>query len=392
MARLIADLVRRVGAYLVDVALAVGVTAIIAGVISITSTQSLIGSITTASTIVGVIWFIYLTWTQGRGASLGMGMFALRLGDEHAARPIGFIRALVRNVVWFALCAVLIGYITPLFDQAGRRQGWHDRVAGAVVTQRGERTKVLPVLPPRDVRAAEWLAAMSEQNGDTDSISIDLRGRNAAMREGEIISEVPGITADRIEAERLRAQTAAYEAVIDDGDVIDEDIRPQQSSVSAEIDLQGATERISPQAREELNLRRAVVIPELDDEVEATRVVPSRYDADIGGRRAVATLVWDDGSQFRVYTRTVFGRNPQPVVGAQLAAIPDSTMSLSKTHFEIRPLAREGISITDLHSTNGVGVRRRGQSSTLVPGEALTLITGDIVEIGERRARVEVAS
>ncbi|MBW9095775.1 hypothetical protein JNB62_19025, partial [Microbacterium jejuense] len=44
-----------------------------------------------------------------------------------------------RNIVFGASCAIVVGYFTPLFDQSGRRQGWHDLAAKAVVvdTQAG---------------------------------------------------------------------------------------------------------------------------------------------------------------------------------------------------------------------------------------------------------------
>lgn len=317
MTRVIADLPRRVIAYVVDVAFLL--LAQLAAV-SVALLTDKIGSVAmVAPFVVGafVIWAFVFTLLQGLGGSVGMRVFGLRLSDPRTQGPIGVLRALWRNVVWFALCGVLIGYITVFFDRTGRRQGWHDRAAHAVVTRRGQRTRVMVDLPSRDVHAAEWLAAMSVPQIVTDTVSEVTSGGPDEQTDAPLINEVPGITADRIEAQRLR---------------------------------------------------------------------------ELAGLRAAATLVWDDGSQFRVYTRTVFGRNPVALGGAQLAAVTDDTMSLSKTHFEVTRLTTGGATITDLHSTNGVALRRHGQVEELPPGRAMPLRSGDIIEIAARRARVEVTA
>lgn len=298
MTRTIADLPRRAAAYAVDVALfVVALLAVYLLVFAFGGARTVAGA-APVLIITGVIWVAGMAVMQGYGASLGMRAFGLLVEDEATGEPIGVVRGLMRAGVFFALCTVVVGYITVLFDTTGRRQGWHDLVGGAVVSGRGERARVMPTLPPRDVRAAEWLAAMSEPRVVTDTLAV--------------------------------------------------------------LDL-----------------------PESD----TVRVHGEEYPP-----ATLATVVWDDGAMTTVSTRTIFGRNPLPAHALAVVAVADSTMSLSKTHFEITPTDAGTVVIVDLHSTNGVNLRRDGVTSVLVPGHPLVLRSGDIVEIGPRRARVEVSA
>ncbi len=108
------------------------------------------------------------------------------------------------------------------------------------------------------------------------------------------------------------------------------------------------------------------------------------------GERALATMVWDDGTRQAVYGTTLFGRNPTPETGVHVAPIRDETLSLSKTHFEIG--AEDGrLFALDRHSTNGVVVRRGAQRQTLVAGQRTPIHAGDVLEMGDRHVTVEVA-
>lgn len=296
MTRIIADLPRRVAATVVDVVLlflALGVVFFL--VFAFGGARTLAAALPLL-VITGLLWAVVTAAMQGQGSSFGMRAFGLRVDDEVTGEPIGIARGLLRTGVWLALCSVVVGYITVFFDQSGRRRGWHDIVAGAVVTGRPERPKVMVDLPARDGRAGEWLAAMS----------------------------VPA---------------QADDAYLD----------PQHTAPDTAV----------------------------------VRVAPST---------PAATVVWDDGTMTSVLTRTIFGRNPRPVPTLTVVSVADTTMSLSKTHFEITPTDSGGVVIVDLHSTNGVSLRRDGVTSVLIPGEPLVLRSGDIVEIGPRRARVEVSA
>ena len=86
-----------------------------------------------ATLLVALVWFIVFCVMQGGGGSVGMRIMKLRLVREGVEAPLGFGRALLRNLVFGLSTAIVVGYFTPLFDGSGRFQGWHDRAAGALM-------------------------------------------------------------------------------------------------------------------------------------------------------------------------------------------------------------------------------------------------------------------
>ena len=81
------------------------------------------------SLIVGAAYFGYF-WSTG--ATPGMRLFRLRVLDAETRQPIGVGRALLRFVGYLvSVGCCYIGLIWAAFD--GRKQGWHDKLAGTVV-------------------------------------------------------------------------------------------------------------------------------------------------------------------------------------------------------------------------------------------------------------------
>lgn len=105
---------------------------------------------------------------------------------------------------------------------------------------------------------------------------------------------------------------------------------------------------------------------------------------------ARAMLTWDDGSRFAVYGRTVFGRDPRRVLGAEAIVLRDETLTLSRTHFELIPLAAGGLVVIDRASTNGIVVSRSGEHVAVAAGAPTALRSGDRLELGDRSLTVEV--
>jgi predicted component of type VI protein secretion system len=69
--------------------------------------------------------------------------------------------------------------------------------------------------------------------------------------------------------------------------------------------------------------------------------------------------------------------------------VDDPARSVSKTH-AVLEVGGEGISVTDLHSTNGVRVMSpAGASPEVAPGVAIPLESGSTVLLGSFRLRVE---
>ncbi len=81
--------------------------------------------------VISVTYFIYF-W--GRGSTLGMRLFHLRVADATTGAPIGYGRAALRYVGYIlSVIVCYIGLIWAAFDS--RKQGWHDKIAGTVVLQ-----------------------------------------------------------------------------------------------------------------------------------------------------------------------------------------------------------------------------------------------------------------
>jgi len=80
---------------------------------------------------VEIAYFVYF-W--GRGQTLAMRLFNLRVADATTGLPIGYGRAGLRYLGYILSAVVCyIGLIWAAFDS--RKQGWHDKIANTVVLQ-----------------------------------------------------------------------------------------------------------------------------------------------------------------------------------------------------------------------------------------------------------------
>ena len=91
-----------------------------------------------ASVLVDLIAFVitvgYFVYFWGKGQTIGMRVFHLRVADAVTGQPIGYGRAALRYLGYFISTIVCyIGLIWAAFD--GRKQGWHDKIANTVVLQ-----------------------------------------------------------------------------------------------------------------------------------------------------------------------------------------------------------------------------------------------------------------
>jgi uncharacterized RDD family membrane protein YckC len=93
---------------------------------------------TGASALVDLIAFVvtvgYFVYFWGRGQTIGMRVFHLRVADAVTGQPIGYGRAALRYVGYIVSAIVCyIGFIWAALDS--RKQGWHDKIANSVVLQ-----------------------------------------------------------------------------------------------------------------------------------------------------------------------------------------------------------------------------------------------------------------
>ncbi|GAC1685468.1 MAG: hypothetical protein PVS2B1_05380 [Candidatus Dormibacteraceae bacterium] len=91
--------------------------------------------------LVGLIYLIalfihlgYFIFFWGRGQTVAMRLFHLRVADANTGAPIGYGRAALRYLGYIISALVCyIGLIWAAFD--ARKQGWHDKIANTVVLQ-----------------------------------------------------------------------------------------------------------------------------------------------------------------------------------------------------------------------------------------------------------------
>jgi uncharacterized RDD family membrane protein YckC len=93
---------------------------------------------TGATGIIQLIAFLitvgYFVYFWGKGQTIGMRVFHLRVADAVTGQPIGYGRAALRYLGYVISAIVCyIGLIWAAFD--GRKQGWHDKIANTVVLQ-----------------------------------------------------------------------------------------------------------------------------------------------------------------------------------------------------------------------------------------------------------------
>lgn len=352
-----ADLRRRIGAYVLDSVIAAAIAGAGAGVfagISLGTAGAFpLPVALVLAALVPLAWLLVYSAMQGAGGSLGMRMLALELRHADDGGALGFGRALGRNLVWSVGAAVIVGMFSPLFDRSAWRRGWHDIAVGSVMID------ALGALAPAAPTAPTAPAAQSPEPLAIPPMAGFPSADDAPARE----SAAPAAPAIPV-----RAATTA----------------PVATTVSAPA-AGGVISFVPGVSRQS-----ATPVPAPAPETIAPPVVPLD-DTRIGsGQRALAGMVWDDGTRQAVYGPTLFGRNPTPETGVHVAPIRDETLSLSKTHFEIG--AEDGkLWALDRHSTNGVVIRRGAQRQALVPGERTPIHAGDVLEMGDRHATVEVA-
>jgi len=137
----IAPISRRAVAYLIDALIAGGIAivgGVVLGVLAATS-GSIEAMLLVTSIGYGVLllvllgWLVVYTVMQSKTGSIGMRAQGVRLASADDWMPVGFGRALLRNLVFGVSCWIVVGYFTPLFDSSGRFQGWHDKAANALM-------------------------------------------------------------------------------------------------------------------------------------------------------------------------------------------------------------------------------------------------------------------
>ena len=392
----IAPISRRAVAYVIDALIAGGLGILLGGglLVAVALSGGLAASITVlliGGPIVGVVllgWFIVYTVMQAGTGSIGMRAQGLRLVSAADGAPLGFGRALLRNVIFGLAGAIVVGYFSPLFDGSGRFQGWHDKVAGALmldarvpapepVVEAAPVVEAPPLLPapsferlppapmPGFAPATPAAPLASPDQPAVSAAAAAARSVAAPAQDSGMIAYVPGVTQDAPSAPPIPPAPPAPPAP---------PLPVATPVVPAPVVPPAPAAPSAPPAPSVPSVPDAAPDPVDDDDLEETRI-------SIPGHRLIFT--WDDGTRIPVSRRTVFGRNPAPEEGALVVPVRDETLSLSKTHFEAAAETSGGW-ILDRHSTNGMTIVRDGQRIACPAGQRVPIKLGDVIEIGDR--------
>ncbi|RLK52375.1 RDD family protein [Microbacterium telephonicum] len=382
-----AALGRRVGAYVVDavvgfVALLLGALAG-AGISFATQGAFPLPAAVAVAYAVALAWFFVYTAMQGGAGSIGARMTGLALVRADGTR-LGFGRALGRNVIWGLGGAIVVGYFSPLFDSSPWRRGWHDKVAGAVMTDTAGRGAPTP-LPGAATEPVSPLGGVEAPASDapTGSFSPEQAAGPAFLPAGPILPPATDLAPGDQPSPPAARPTAGVISFVP-GVTSAADVAPGAPTTDAGRPTPVVAAPVAPTPARGTAAPGAALVAGTPSGagLEDTRIATDD--------RPVARLVWDDGARQALYGRTVFGRNPTPETGAAVAAVRDETLSLSKTHFELA--VRGGaLWVTDRHSTNGVVLRRGTARQSAEPGEPLRVHSGDVLEFGDRHVLIEIA-
>lgn len=375
---------RRIGAYAVDVAIQGVIVGVAAVITSVTLVAGAAGGepaelLAAAALSSGIVLFVALavvvgyTLLQGGRGSIGQRLLGIRLADAETGEPIGFWRALVRNLVWGLAGSIIVGYFSPLFDKSPRRQGWHDKVARAFVV--GARTAEPDFTPPATAAAPAPAVESAVPRAAAVGGAPPRFAPGAAHATTGTPSGTPAF-ASRTSAPGLISFVPGVAPTADARALAEEPRRIDEFSEGAGPEVDPAFDAAAFEATELVRGPRTVPAPEPAASDDATVVTPPR-------RVALVALTWDSGERVAVYGTTLFGRNPAAEAGAAVVAVRDETLSLSKTHFEIGADAA-GPWVTDRHSTNGTLLVRGGDRRPLPPGARTPLVAGDRLEFGDR--------
>ena len=434
----IAPLARRAIACAIDLAIMALILLVGYGVTAATTLSGLTpenAASKAAGLIVGVgltfaialAWFVVFCFLQGSGGSIGMRIMKLRLVREGSEAPLGFGRALLRNIVFGLSAAIVVGYFTPLFDGSGRFQGWHDRAAGALMRDARGATAPAPAAatPPAAAvpavpAAAPAASAASFEPSPQGGLFPASEPGSLFLPSAEPVGPQDGHTGFTLPpapsaavASPAAAAAPGADGSVSAGAVAPAEADPHDATVlspvaqaAADAAHEGAMitvvpgvspsvpapapvpvsgpETVAPArppvpAAPPASVEAAMALPPVaqpveDEDLEETRI-------SIPGHRL--QFVWDDGARATVSGRTLFGRNPAPEAGATVVVVRDETLSLSKTHFEAAAEAAGGW-VMDRHSTNGMTIVRDGVRIACPPGERVRIRLGDAIEIGDR--------
>lgn len=328
-------------------------------------------------------------WSHARsGVTLGKALVGLRTLDVATGRPIGPWRVLLRWLVAAAgTLAAGIGYLvvlaSPLFDATGRRQGWHDKAAGALVVD------VVAGVDPLRPRAGEAAATARLDGLLAPVAAVDLEPSPLPQRPTPppapptaapvAAPAVPPVAAPAAPAVPAPAVPAAP---------VTGPVAWPPPAAPARYPADDATAVIArvPAGDDDAPPLEPTVlvdqVPGLEDDVALTRLA---QDVPRASGRPVLRL-WD-GEELSLTGYALVGRNParrdDEPMPERVIAVPDQRRSVSKTHLAVG-VDVSGVWVRDRGSTNGTVVTLPdGAQVICAPGQLVRVPVGATVSFGD---------
>lgn len=355
-----------------------------------------------AACAAGVLVVTLVQWVlHGRlGWTVGRRIVGIRTVDARTRRPIGMWRILLRGLV-VALGSVvlvvgqLVVLLSPLFDHSGRRQGWHDRAARALVLDVRDGVAGPGVVPPPPPRA-DLVQAGTTDSWRAPSAPVPPPPAPAAPVPQPAASvplpaaSGPAPTEPRpVTRPLVLAPLAPHRAGPDLDTRAIPVVPPPPAPAPAPVAAPAApAPHASPDPSGRGGLDEA---GGLDEDVEATRRVatpaPTRDTAP--GPVALAVLELGDGQRIEVRHTALVGRNPAAATdGVQLVRVVDPGRSVSKTHLQLA-VEPSGVWVADRGSTNGTVVTLPDGGQVICPvDQPVRLRVGSVVVFGDCSMRL----
>jgi uncharacterized RDD family membrane protein YckC len=366
----VGSLGKRVAAYLIE-ALVPAIVSTVLVVVLPDASGTVRGVLSIVGALVVVGWSLLIWYLLAeRAAGPGMRLMHLQLVGFYDGRPIGWVRVLLRAVIFSLLGATGVGLVILLVFLVlhPRKQGWHDLAVNAVVIQE----RVLPPAAPR-AGVAQHVSIGSDQSRERAFTPPPMYGPVTSY------SPVPG-----------GPTGPAGPQAVPTGVPTPQGPPPQPLTPPPGLGYpQQASQPYVPVAAEQIGPPRG-----------GSTAVPQREERRTGENRPMSappaaeppaeTLGWhavlDDGRRVVVHRLVLLGRNPQPAPGeedAELIKIADETRTVSKLHLAMG-VDPSGLYVVDRGSTNGSTVTTPGGATRrCVPGETVYVNPGSIVSMGD---------
>ena len=350
-------------------------------------------SIVAALVIVG--WFLLIWYLLAeRAASPGLRLMRLQLVGFYDGRPIGWVRVLLRAVIFWALVVTGIGLILLLVFLVlhPRKQGWHDLAAKAVMIK--ERVLAPPVPRPG---VAQHTAQPEERPADRAYASPPTYGPVATYspvpagptspggRPGSGSTAVPPPPQPLVPPTGAASRSGGGSTAVPPPPP--QPVAPPPSGLGYPPQTDQPYVPVPPQRPNPAPVRPFPVPPQMDQpEAGETRPLSAQPAAEPAAEDQDWHAVLDDGRRVAVERLVLLGRNPQPDPGeedAELIKIADETRTVSKLHLAIG-VDDAGLYVVDRGSTNGSTVTTPGGATRrCAPGETVYVNPGSIVSMGD---------